>query len=133
MLGYMDLAALTATLVEGRVSVFSRSRQAPWRKGDTSGHWLELVGIEHDCDADALLVLARPHGPTCHLERCSCFAAAPARDADALQALDAMVVARMAAPGNGYRSEEHTSELQSLMRISYAVFCLKKKTTRQIT
>lgn len=102
MLGYMDRAALTATLAEGRVSFFSRSRQAPWRKGDTSGHWLELVGIERDCDADALLVLARPHGPTCHLERCSCFAAAPARDADALQALDALVAARMAAPGDGY-------------------------------
>jgi phosphoribosyl-ATP pyrophosphohydrolase/phosphoribosyl-AMP cyclohydrolase len=102
MLGYMDRAALAATMAEGRVSFFSRSRQAPWRKGDTSGHWLELVGIEHDCDADALLVRARPHGPTCHLGRCSCFAAAPARDAEVLQALDALVAARMAAPGDGY-------------------------------
>ena len=73
MLGYMDRAALSATLAEGRVSFYSRSRQAPWRKGDSSGHWLELVRIECDCDADTLLVLARPHGPTCHLERCSCF------------------------------------------------------------
>ena len=99
MLGYMDRAALSATLAEGRVSFYSRSRQAPWRKGDSSGHWLELVRIECDCDADTLLVLARPHGPTCHLERCSCFPHAPGH---VLATLDALVEARMAAPRDGY-------------------------------
>ncbi|GAB2619097.1 bifunctional phosphoribosyl-AMP cyclohydrolase/phosphoribosyl-ATP diphosphatase HisIE [Novilysobacter erysipheiresistens] len=77
MLGYMDRAALDATLESGRVTFFSRSRRRLWVKGETSGNHLELVALEPDCDADTLLVRARPKGPTCHLGRRSCFAAAP--------------------------------------------------------
>lgn len=91
MLGYLSPAALRETLRSGRVTFFSRSRQRLWTKGESSGHWLELVAIEPDCDGDALLLRARPHGPTCHLQRCSCFAAAPA---DPLAALDALVAHR---------------------------------------
>lgn len=89
MLGYMDADALRATLHTGHVTFFSRSRQAPWTKGETSGHYLDLVAIDVDCDADTLLVTARPHGPTCHLGRESCFPTAPGsflRDLDALVA-----------------------------------------------
>src|SRR5690606_25828849 len=57
MLGYMDRAALAATLATGRVTFFSRSRQRAWTKGETSGNTLELVAVRADCDADALLVL----------------------------------------------------------------------------
>jgi phosphoribosyl-ATP pyrophosphohydrolase/phosphoribosyl-AMP cyclohydrolase len=78
MLGYMDRAALQATLDTGKVTFFSRSRQRLWTKGETSGHYLQLVSIETDCDSDSLLVQALPHGPTCHLQRASCFPAAPA-------------------------------------------------------
>jgi phosphoribosyl-ATP pyrophosphohydrolase/phosphoribosyl-AMP cyclohydrolase len=79
MLGYMDRTALEATLADGLVTFFSRSRQQLWRKGETSGHVLRLVGIAADCDGDALLVTANPHGPTCHLGTRSCFdAEAPA-------------------------------------------------------
>lgn len=91
MLGYMDRAALRATLDSARVTFFSRSRQAQWTKGEGSGHFLELVAIEADCDRDTLLVQARPQGPTCHLGRVSCFAAAPAHP---LAELDALVAAR---------------------------------------
>jgi len=91
MLGYMDRAALARTLELGQVSFFSRSRQAPWTKGETSGHTLALVSIEADCDHDTLLVQARPQGPTCHLERPSCFPSAPA---NFLGDLDALVAAR---------------------------------------
>ncbi|RRN57308.1 bifunctional phosphoribosyl-AMP cyclohydrolase/phosphoribosyl-ATP diphosphatase HisIE [Pseudoxanthomonas sp. SGNA-20] len=77
MLGYMDRDALQATLSRRLVTFYSRSKQRLWTKGETSGHVLELVDIQADCDADALLVLARPHGPTCHLQRPSCFEAAP--------------------------------------------------------
>jgi phosphoribosyl-ATP pyrophosphohydrolase/phosphoribosyl-AMP cyclohydrolase len=77
MLGYMDAAALQATFDSGRVTFFSRSRQRLWTKGETSGNVLELVSIRTDCDSDALLVLANPAGPTCHLDRVSCFANAP--------------------------------------------------------
>lgn len=74
MLGYMNRAALDATRASGFVTFWSRSRQALWQKGETSGNRLALVGIHADCDADALLVRARPHGPTCHRGTDSCFA-----------------------------------------------------------
>jgi phosphoribosyl-ATP pyrophosphohydrolase/phosphoribosyl-AMP cyclohydrolase len=91
MLGYMDRNALQATLATGRVTFYSRSRQRLWTKGETSGDALELVSIEADCDADTLLVMARPLGPTCHLGRASCFPSAPA---DFLGELDALVATR---------------------------------------
>lgn len=87
MLGYMDRAALQATLDTGRVTFYSRSRQRLWTKGETSGNHLALVTIEADCDADTLLVQARPRGPTCHLGRDSCFARAPSAFTAELDAL----------------------------------------------
>jgi phosphoribosyl-ATP pyrophosphohydrolase/phosphoribosyl-AMP cyclohydrolase len=91
MLGYMSREALRATLDSGKVTFFSRSKQRLWMKGETSGDVLDLVHIETDCDADTLLVQARPQGPTCHLQRPSCFPTAPA---DTLAALDALVAMR---------------------------------------
>lgn len=73
MLGYMNVAALTQTQSSGWVTFFSRSRQCLWTKGETSGNKLELDSIEVDCDGDTLLVNAIPSGPTCHLEKHSCF------------------------------------------------------------
>ena len=73
MLGWMNREALDATLSSGRVTFYSRSREELWEKGATSGNWLELESIRTDCDRDALLVTARPHGPTCHTGRASCF------------------------------------------------------------
>jgi phosphoribosyl-AMP cyclohydrolase / phosphoribosyl-ATP pyrophosphohydrolase len=77
MLGYMDRAALAATLESGLVTFYSRSRKRLWQKGETSGNRLHLVDIAHDCDSDALLVRVRPHGPTCHRGTTSCFDPAP--------------------------------------------------------
>lgn len=91
MLGYMDRAALDATLDSGLVTFFSRSRQRQWTKGETSGHVLALAAIQADCDGDALLVQAIPRGPTCHLERTSCFADAPG---SVLGELDALLATR---------------------------------------
>ncbi len=73
MLGYMSPEALEKTRAAGRVTFFSRSKQRLWTKGETSGHSLELIRIRADCDGDALLVEARPHGPTCHLGTDTCF------------------------------------------------------------
>jgi phosphoribosyl-ATP pyrophosphohydrolase/phosphoribosyl-AMP cyclohydrolase len=73
MLGYVNEAALARTRATGLVTFFSRSRQQLWTKGETSGNRLELVGIEVDCDRDTLLIQATPRGPTCHLDRPSCF------------------------------------------------------------
>lgn len=77
MLGYMDREALEATLASGLVTFFSRSKQRLWQKGETSGNVLRLVSVHEDCDADALLVLADPEGPTCHLGTQSCFGSEP--------------------------------------------------------
>ena len=87
MVGYMDDEALSRTLDSKAVTFWSRSRREYWKKGETSGHVLELVSVEADCDNDTLLVLAKPHGPTCHLQRDSCFPEAPGgflADLDAL-------------------------------------------------
>ncbi len=91
MLGYMNREALQATLATRRVTFFSRSRQRLWSKGETSGHVLDLVSIEADCDNDTLLVQAHPQGPTCHLDRESCFADAPV---NFLSQLDALIATR---------------------------------------
>ena len=73
MLGYMNQDALAATLESRRVTFYSRSRQTLWQKGETSGNTLDLVSLRVDCDADALLIEADPHGPTCHTGTTSCF------------------------------------------------------------
>jgi phosphoribosyl-ATP pyrophosphohydrolase/phosphoribosyl-AMP cyclohydrolase len=84
MLGYMNAVALGETLAHGRVVFYSRSRQALWTKGETSGHYLNVVDVSTDCDSDALLVLADPVGPTCHKGTESCFADAAPADAQRL-------------------------------------------------
>lgn len=82
MLAYMDREALERTAETGRVTFWSRSREELWEKGATSGNWLEAVELRSDCDRDALLVRARPHGPTCHTGEASCFEAGDRRRID---------------------------------------------------
>ena len=73
MLAWMDAEALRATLDTGEIHFHSRSRDRLWRKGETSGHVLRLRDLALDCDGDALLLQADPHGPTCHRGTRSCF------------------------------------------------------------
>lgn len=73
MLAWMNAAAVRQTLTSGRVTYWSRSRQAFWIKGETSGHLQHLVEMRLDCDRDCLLVLVRQIGPACHTNRRSCF------------------------------------------------------------
>ena len=91
MLGYMNREALAETLASGKVTFYSRSKQRLWTKGESSGHVLALQAIDVDCDNDTVLIQAIPHGPTCHLQRASCFPDAPA---DFLGELDALVQSR---------------------------------------
>lgn len=74
MLGYADASALDRTRESGRASFYSRSRKAPWVKGETSGNFIEVREVRLDCDEDAALYLGRPTGPTCHKGTPSCFA-----------------------------------------------------------
>jgi phosphoribosyl-AMP cyclohydrolase len=73
MLAWMNRDALAETLATGRVCYWSRSRQALWRKGDTSGQVQRLVELRLDCDGDAVLVRVDQTGVACHTGRRSCF------------------------------------------------------------
>jgi phosphoribosyl-ATP pyrophosphohydrolase/phosphoribosyl-AMP cyclohydrolase len=102
MLGYTDRGALERTLATREVHFWSRSKQRIWRKGESSGHVLALVSLAADCDRDALLAQAVPHGPTCHRGTPSCF------DGDApahpwLNELEALIATRAGAdPSSSY-------------------------------
>ncbi|WP_171207521.1 MULTISPECIES: phosphoribosyl-AMP cyclohydrolase [unclassified Ruegeria] len=73
MMAWMNAQAVSRTLETGRVTYWSRSRQAFWIKGESSGHVQELVDFRVDCDRDCLLVVVRQTGPACHTNRRSCF------------------------------------------------------------
>jgi phosphoribosyl-AMP cyclohydrolase len=73
MLAWMNAEAVARTLETGRVTYWSRSRQAFWVKGETSGHVQRLIEMRVDCDHDCLLVLVEQVGPACHTNRRSCF------------------------------------------------------------
>ena len=73
MLGYMNKESYLKTLKIKKVTFFSRSRQCLWTKGETSGNFLDYISSEIDCDNDTLLIQATNNGPTCHLEKYSCF------------------------------------------------------------
>lgn len=73
MLAWMNAQSIIQTLETGRVTYWSRSRQAVWIKGETSGHTQALVELRFDCDRDCLLIMVRQTGPACHTGRRSCF------------------------------------------------------------
>lgn len=79
MMAWANREAIDLTLTTGEVWFWSRSRQSLWRKGETSGNTLTLVGMSVDCDADTLLVRALPAGPACHRGTRTCFDPDPAR------------------------------------------------------
>ncbi len=73
MMAWMNAASLARTLQTGNVTYWSRSRQAFWAKGESSGHVQRLVELRLDCDRDCLLALVTQEGPACHTNRRTCF------------------------------------------------------------
>lgn len=73
MQAWMNADAIRETLATGQVCYWSRSRNALWRKGETSGHRQKLIELRIDCDKDSLLVFVDQIGPACHTNRPSCF------------------------------------------------------------
>ena len=73
MLGFMNKEAYEKTVATGHVTFWSRTRQTLWTKGETSGHFLNLVDMKIDCDNDTLLVRVHPVGPTCHKGTDTCW------------------------------------------------------------
>ena len=96
MLGYMNAEALAVTRTSGLVTFWSRSKRRLWKKGETSGHVLEVKSIRADCDRDALLIEAAPRGPTCHLGSASCFGEGARPSLAFFAELDALVERRHA-------------------------------------
>lgn len=90
MMAWMNAEAVARTLQTGRVTYWSRSRQAFWVKGGTSGHVQKLVELRVDCDRDCLLVLVDQVGPACHTNRRSCFYTA-VRSGDEVEILKPLV------------------------------------------
>ena len=89
MMAWMNADAVVRTLETGRVTYWSRSRQAFWVKGETSGNMQELVDLRVDCDRDCLLAVVRQTGPACHTNRRSCFYTA-LRDGDEVELMAPM-------------------------------------------
>jgi phosphoribosyl-ATP pyrophosphohydrolase/phosphoribosyl-AMP cyclohydrolase len=84
MVAYMNREALDQTLARRRGVFYSRSKQRLWEKGETTGHTLDVVDVALDCDADTLLVSARPRGPACHNGTLTCFGDEPRSAATAI-------------------------------------------------
>lgn len=109
MLGYMNEAALAITETNGKVTFWSRTTSRLWTKGESSGHYLNVISITPDCDNDTLLALAHPVGPTCHLGTSSCFGDAH-HQWHFLWQLELLLAARKAAdPTSSYTARLYAS------------------------
>lgn len=73
MVAWMDAEALSRTLATATATYYSRSRAQLWVKGATSGNTQRVVGVQLDCDGDAVLLRVNPAGPACHTGLESCF------------------------------------------------------------
>ena len=82
MVAWMNRDALARTLETGRATFYSRSRNAIWEKGETSGNHLRVSAVYADCDADTLVLLVDPAGPSCHTGRPTCFFREVGRDGE---------------------------------------------------
>ena len=120
MLAWMNAEALHLTRETGTVHFWSRSRQRLWKKGETSGNTLSLVELRLDCDRDAILVRARPAGPTCHTGATSCFYTrddgseddgVPTMASQILNRLDAILAARRDAEPAAGQKPSYTRSL----------------------
>lgn len=103
MLGYLNQEAWLKTQQEGRVTFFSRSKNRLWTKGESSGHFLQVVSLHIDCDADTVLIRVLPAGPTCHRGTVSCFvqpqqALAPEAPVGFLAGLERLIAERKQFP-----------------------------------
>ncbi len=99
-LAYMNAEALERTRATGELHLWSRSRSALWRKGETSGNTQAVRALRYDCDADALLALVEPAGPACHTGERTCFYRGdmePPAPHEALPGLERTIDARAAA------------------------------------
>lgn len=94
MQGFMSQESLAATLDTGKATFFSRSKQALWVKGETSGNFLNVQQVLTDCDQDSLLIACTPIGPSCHLGTESCFPEQKLTQQNFLSQLEQVIASR---------------------------------------
>jgi len=109
MQGYMNQESLAATLSTGKATFFSRSKQALWVKGETSGNFLQVKQVLSDCDQDSLLIACQPIGPSCHLGTESCFPEQKLTQQNFLSQLEQVIASRK----NDAPEESYTAHLFS--------------------
>jgi len=107
MQGFMSQESLSATLSSGKATFYSRSKQALWTKGETSGSFLEVSQVLTDCDQDSLLIACTPIGPSCHLGTESCFPEQKLSRQNFLSQLEQVIADRKA----GAPEESYTAQL----------------------
>ena len=100
MMGYSNKEALEKTFVLGKLTFFSRTRNTLWTKGETSGHFLELVKMRADCDRDTILATVIPHGGVCHTGSFNCFSS-EADEKSSMERLYGTIAERFANPRPG--------------------------------
>lgn len=100
MMGYSNKEALEKTFVVGKLTFFSRTRNTLWTKGETSGHFLELVKMRADCDRDTILATVIPHGGVCHTGSFNCFSS-EADEKSSMERLYGTIAERFANPRPG--------------------------------
>ena len=98
MVAWANAEALRETAETGLAHFWSRSRQALWRKGESSGHGLRVVEARADCDRDTLLLVVEPLGPACHTGTRSCFGEESPTAAGMLPELERVIAVRAQAP-----------------------------------
>ena len=116
MLAYVNEESLEKTKQTGYMHYWSRSRDALWKKGETSGNVLTVREVRTDCDSDCLLVIADPAGPTCHTNARTCFGEATPTVAGIAAALDAVIEERDAfRPAGSYTTRLLESGLSATL------------------
>lgn len=105
MLGFVNEEAFNKTQAENKITFYSRSKQRLWTKGETSGNFLFVNEILHDCDNDTLLIKVTPAGPVCHTGADTCFN--ESNTGFSLQKLEQVIAARKNEPSN----DSYTSSL----------------------
>lgn len=95
MVAWMNRESLLLTLQRGRAVFWSRSREALWEKGETSGNTLTIVDISVDCDRDTLKITAHPAGPVCHTGSATCFGTLDNAPLEFLTTLENVVALRL--------------------------------------
>ncbi len=129
MMAYMDREAIEKTLSSGKANYFSRSRNKPWLKGETSGHFQHIKGIYYDCDMDTILLKVEQVGAACHTGERSCFFReiettfkdiAPSRDVSTASIIDrvhGVILERKSNPGErSYVSSLFTKGTDTILK-----------------